>query len=41
MGGKSTYLRSVAVAILMAQVGSFVACQEAQLSIVDSIMGKQ
>ena len=37
MAGKSTYLRQVALIILMAQMGSFVPAKEAQIGVVDRI----
>ena len=37
MAGKSTYLRQVALIILMAQMGSFVPAREAKIGVVDRI----
>jgi DNA mismatch repair protein MutS len=37
MGGKSTYLRQVALAVIMAWAGSFVAADEAEIGCVDRV----
>lgn len=37
MAGKSTYIRQVALAVLMAQVGSFVPADQARIGLVDRI----
>jgi len=40
MGGKSTYLRQVALISVMAQAGSFVPAREAKLCVVDRVFAR-
>lgn len=37
MSGKSTYMRQIAITIIMAQIGCFVPCKEANLPVIDKI----
>ena len=38
MGGKSTYIRSVAISVLLGHIGCFVPCARAEFPVIDAVI---